>query len=935
MGYLTDSVGFGSRWLPQGEGGGFNDPFMLPSNEYFPTRLDNMFDFCAHLWYLNSPYRQASIRVCSHFITDIGFEGEAGDKKERKFLKELLHDSVQIKMAMLGMGMDWCFQGDTVVPTKEGVFPIRDLAGRTVQVLTEGGQYRPATFRNYGRQRLMRVTFPDGRSLLVTPEHEWIVRNGGGRKVRVRTDELKPTSHRIERTVAVRPVKNEDYDEGVRHGFVYGDGNLYNVNAPNKQQASTASFFGEKDSAMETFFASHHTPIRPREDESGARPEGDPGHCRRQHGHPGHWKELPAPTASDSYWYGFVSGFLAADGCVDCRDGCVVLTQAAKKSMQPIVDQLPRLGMAAGELREYDAESVLPDGSTHFCRMAYVNLLKQFMQPDDFLIPVHRKHFERHWNPTSKYGRFTRIKSVEHTDLVEDVFCCEEPETRSFTVGNGILTSNCAYGNGFAWMHFPFNRYLVDMRNPDHPREWALENFESYGEVRYVHDKAMYEVVDPLTVTKKEKDRKRIMLPIRDRVVQDLEKVRVIRLDPRDVTLRYSRWADQSEVILRFDADFINDIKNSRLYQINSTPLGMLKAIAENKDFLFDPEEIFHLKAPCISGISNHGWGVPEVLANYRELHQVQVLRKIDEAVGMDYMLPFRIFSPNMSAAGIGDSAYYMLLGQWEQKVKNLIADRRKTPFAIHAMPFPVQYDEHGASGKQLSPKDNLEYQINTMLDGMGYPSELFHGTLQVPQIPTTLRLFENAFQHLFRGFHNFLRWNTKKIQRYGSLEEISVVLEPPRMADNLEKTPMFLQLAAGGEMPRSLALRDFNIDDVAEMYRRRKEEDADMQRIDIELEQKLQREQQLGSLSEQILAEQGAAGGAPGGAGLTPLDTMREIESEAQAIVQMPQGAAQQRWEQLRQGDPNFYAMVKQKAEEYRRGAESQGRASLKGGGG
>ena len=598
MGYLSDSVGFGNKWLPRGESGDFNDPFLLPSNEYFPTRLDNMFDFCAHLWYLNAPYRQASIRVCSHFIGDISFIGEAGDKKERKFLKELLQDSIQIKLATLGMGMDWC-----------------------------------------------------------------------------------------------------------------------------------------------------------------------------------------------------------------------------------------------------------------------------------------------------------------------------------------------AYGNSFAWMHFPFNRYLVDNRDPNHPKEWALENFEQYGAVNYHYNDVMYEVVDPLTLQKPEKDRKRVKLPIRDRVVQDLNKVRIIRLDPRDITLRYSRWSDQSEVIFRFDADFLNDIKNNRLFQINRTPLSMLKAIAENQDFLFDPEEIFHLRAPCISGISNHGWGIPEVLANYRELHQVQVLRKIDEAVGMDYMLPFRIFTPSMDS-GIGDSTYYMLLGEWERKVKNLIADRRRTPFAMHAMPFPIQYQEHGGQGKLLSPKDNLEFQINSMLDGMGYPSELFHGTLQVPQIPTTLRLFENAFQHLYRGFHNFLKWSTKRVQRYGSLEEIAVMLEPPRMADDLEKRPLFLQLAAGGEFPRSFALRDFNIDDVPEMYRQRKQEDAEMQRIDFEMEQRLQREQQLGSLSEQVLAEQGAAGAAPGNAGLTPLDTMREIEAEAQAIVQMPQGAAQQRWDQLRQGDPNFYAMVKQKAEEYRRGAESQGRASLKSGG-
>ena len=77
--------------------------------------------------------------------------------------------------------------------------------------------------------------------------------------------------------------------------------------------------------------------------------------------------------------------------------------------------------------------------------------------------------------------------------------------------------------------------------------------------------------------------------------------------------------------------------------------MSMLKAIALEQDFLFNEGQIFHFKAPTISGVSNYGWGLPETIANFRHIHQLQVLRKIDEAVGLDYMLPFRLFHPNAS----------------------------------------------------------------------------------------------------------------------------------------------------------------------------------------------------------------------------------------------------------------------------------------------
>lgn len=47
-----------------------------------------------------------------------------------------------------------------------------------------------------------------------------------------------------------------------------------------------------------------------------------------------------------------------------------------------------------------------------------------------------------------------------------------------------------------------------------------------------------------------------------------------------------------------------------------------------------------------ISGVSYNGWGIPNILLNYRSIHQLAVLRCINEAVGLDHMLPIRLLSP-------------------------------------------------------------------------------------------------------------------------------------------------------------------------------------------------------------------------------------------------------------------------------------------------
>lgn len=70
------------------------------------------------------------------------------------------------------------------------------------------------------------------------------------------------------------------------------------------------------------------------------------------------------------------------------------------------------------------------------------------------------------------------------------------------------------------------------------------------------------------------------------------------------------------------------------VHQVNETPRDMLEALSKDQDFRFDEGELFHFKAPTVCGLNNKGWGIPETLLNYRNIHQLAVYRKIDEQLG-------------------------------------------------------------------------------------------------------------------------------------------------------------------------------------------------------------------------------------------------------------------------------------------------------------
>jgi ATP-dependent exoDNAse (exonuclease V) alpha subunit len=319
-----------------------------------------------------------------------------------------------IKRQNEGLIIRNCFAGETPVLTRDGLRPIRELRGE-VEILTEGGLYRRATFRSFGTQRLMRVELTTGEVLHATPDHEWVVDLQHGIRKRVPTTEL--AGKYIPINLPRPPQRDEVYLQGVRHGIVFGDGNRISSNSHCEvflygPKRSLAAFF-EKDSLSEQTDGSLRV-----------------GRL------PGSFKTLPADDYPPSYWYGFICGLIATDGTVTGAGG-VQIDQARLEPLLAVWRHAPAAGLLAHAVQTIHR----PDPFTGEPRTDYrLTIRKGTIRDDDLLREDHRRRFI-----ASAHRQASRVgvRSVRMTDRIEEVFCCVEPETHTMTVGAGYLTGQC------------------------------------------------------------------------------------------------------------------------------------------------------------------------------------------------------------------------------------------------------------------------------------------------------------------------------------------------------------------------------------------------------------------------------------------------------------------------------------------------------------
>lgn len=518
------------------------------------------------------------------------------------------------------------------------------------------------------------------------------------------------------------------------------------------------------------------------------------------------------------------------------------------------------------------------------------------------------------------------------------------------------------YGQAFVRCIPAWDRYLIDTRNGKYtatplsmyPREHTVYNYKdltfTVPDIRATRDaKSSWGTLPKVT------------LKFRDKASSDMTRFAINFLDPRYVRMDKAHFNDHTEYIYRVPPDTTGRIRSGEYNEVVNTPEGFLRAVAEDMDFRFHRGDIFHFRPPGITGVSETGWAVPNILWQYEALYQMQVYRKSDQAVARDFMQPFRIFTPGGEMNS--DAAAAQLDARlWKLEMARVIKNRRKDETSIHAMPYKVDYNEYGGNGKQYVNYELVELWTNTFFDGMGFPQELYRGSIAVDQLPNAIRMFERSYEWMFQAMQGLLLFISDKACDVLEYDNVAIHLKRPTVAVNAEHMALKMQLVANRETPRDSLFNELGLGSPVDEADAAMSEDHAISRAAIERSEEFERETTIGSLAEAAqnltnLSQPGAAGpgGAPpgpGGASGGGLDYTPNVADDPQAIDQRATEIAMQ-WQQMHEEAPNshrsemrmaeatnptLYAVAVKKLDQIRAEGASAGRAQssqIAGGGG
>jgi hypothetical protein len=452
-------------------------------------------------------------------------------------------------------------------------------------------------------------------------------------------------------------------------------------------------------------------------------------------------------------------------------------------------------------------------------------------------------------------------------------------------------------------------------------------------------------------------------------------RISIKRIPPQEMKILHSPVNDDRVYYWVIPNEYRQELLNGRggnppLFHLERTDLEMLKAIKNNVPYKFNPDNIYHMYEQTLSGLNNRGWGISRLITAFRQVWYVQVLRRYNEAIALDYVIPFRLITPAEKGGQTAGSRDLLLsgdAGDFMSATRNMIRKRRKDPAAWFTLPFPVDYKILGGDAAQLAPRDLLDQGLETLLNGVGTPVELYKGSLQLQTAPVSMRLFEATWYHLVYNNNDFLRWLVNRIAKILKWETVEARHRRVQHADDMQRHMALLQLMMGGTISQTTGLRALGLEFLDES-RQMSEEARSMQRMQSEMQEEMSTEE-LGKQMAQGampgtppgmeagMAPPGGGGGAaappPGGAvdpatGMpmpqgpvtsmvqnnympqTPDEMLAQAQSIAQQLLGLPESQKDSELRMLKEKNEVLHSLVKAEIDKIRGQARSQGGAQM-----
>lgn len=405
----------------------------------------------------------------------------------------------------------------------------------------------------------------------------------------------------------------------------------------------------------------------------------------------------------------------------------------------------------------------------------------------------------------------------------------------------------------------------------------------------------------------------------------DEEHINFKRWDLHEINLLFNPITGATEHIWKIPSDLRSSLRQGERFYLDTTPIEIIRAAAEDEDLLLNRRLVKHLKIGNLAGVKTGGWGIPPILASFSQIWYTQLLRRFNEAVALDYLFPMRVLTPAAPTAppGSGEDPLrsFVQPGLFEDKVMSMIKDRRRDPTAWFALPFPLQYGPVGGEGLQMLQPALIEQANGDLLSGQGVPMEFYRGNLRWRGDPAAIRLLEKTWEHFTSAMNDWLDWALDLVASATDRGSVDARLKSPSMFDDFIRKRLLLELAAEGRVSEQTAYEEWGIN-------------LRQETRNLVAEERLRQEEFAKAAPPQgapgeapmspLAVGAPTEGGMPGGGAAAMPATMAAMHAQAEEIANymfgLPDSLKRSQLIELKRSNRTLHALVAQKMEDLRR---------------
>ena len=394
----------------------------------------------------------------------------------------------------------------------------------------------------------------------------------------------------------------------------------------------------------------------------------------------------------------------------------------------------------------------------------------------------------------------------------------EDLDIESFLIDCNI--NYYGYGNAYVSVHFPISKILTckgcgkgvsadqanyDWRNFDFVLHCANCRFVGVASVKDFH-------------------------------IRSYKGIRLINWDPQSIEIYYNDLTGAAVYSLTVPGTTASHIRSGNPIYLNSTPQMYIDAVRKGLKIVLNHSNFFHLRAPNIAG-KDIGYGSPLAMPVLQSLYLLQVLRRGQETIAHELMVPLRAIYPESTQGGV-DILKTIDVTSWQTAVRSEFARHRQDPAYIPILPVPIGVQTIGGQGKSLLLVQEIRQLSEQIIAGMEVPMELVFGGSSYSASSVSLRMLENQVlgnQNRLRKLVNFI---TGVISSYLGLQKVTASFASIRGADDIQLKNLMLQLQSANQISRRTLLGKIGIDPDEETRQIEKETD---ERLQLETKQSLE----------------------------------------------------------------------------------------------